>query len=99
MIHRRVAAVSSSSPSIAVPGPHVSRGAGGCGLHPGGFSSPGWLKPSSTLPAPELSRRVERSPGLAAAAGEGARRVPGPGQGSGTDGQMSHSCLSPCAGL
>lgn len=63
MIHRLVVAVSSSM-STAVPGPHVSCSMGVFGLHPWGFLRPGWINPSATLLASDLSWRMEQRPPL-----------------------------------
>lgn len=60
MIHGRIAAVSSSSPSVAVPGPHVS-----CdipGLHPWASWRALCINPYAALLAPELGGTKNQRP-------------------------------------
>lgn len=62
VIHELTAAISSSSPSVAVPGPHVSCGTGVPALHPWAALRPVWINPSAALLAPGLGGRKSQSP-------------------------------------
>lgn len=100
MIHGHIAAVSSSSPSVAVPGLHVSCGTGVPGLHPWPSLRPVWMNSSATLLAPELGGRPESTlaSGVGSALGVGGCQW-GAGSWMGFGNRASHSCLSYCAGF